>query len=757
MKAESQLGVAPESHVHEDHATYNQGYINLLKACWILTDIIAIHPQRAHMGASNDRRAYHIQRLTQGATSKLNNTLSTMTFQLEDLLTCTLDIWNLPPSTALTPRRRNIGDQPELKWQTPYGEILFQKFAEFRDDKLERSVECLVIIVIPSEQFMNALSLNLIVQNSMGQDLYKHQSTCNDFLYAKDLPIRFFAQQDERLLDCILSSLLFFEHSPNPLPMDASMIYSAALLGTCAGAGQSLLDSDFQSTTTNKDIDALARSRQEFQIQPTTHTSSILQQIVDRIVEYIKRCSGGFPTDFDRMFWMQAHHCDWMLIYWLGDTFEAFSELFEAIGIHSPDFHPVSENCLIISSLLRDDTEFPRKFLSVMNSKLDWTLKNIDILLVAIRSDNITLLNTAVKKTEGIESTYLIEAWRLAYTQLKWDAMDALLSAPNVDLFLFLHEALLWLVETDRRDKLQMFSDFLRLSVSSLANMDDSKPPTYDRFNRYLYHRIAHDCAELIYENSYDLELFLDIVQRLGVMYLTSPRGHIQLAIVPALASRKFSPLKLLYEEGDVSSSRSDISLLMYDTLGLRYISLKNTLLYHVSSSYSLSPLGVAIAFVSDLEIVEYLCRTDTFLTRLWFDETLQNLHLTTSIADARKQNCNMKGIFYQLYTGKEGKLRLDKLDGPIHGENIYRPVAKIWQTTGRIIFEGDCRHLYNIADVSSGLTWQAIQNALYPAELKDAPIPLATTWPEPLSTQESWDHWRLKVIEILEKSWGTD
>ncbi|KAL6805508.1 hypothetical protein J3E68DRAFT_433493 [Trichoderma sp. SZMC 28012] len=63
MKAESQLGDAPES--HEYNATYSQGYINLLKACWILTDIIAIHPQRTHIGASNDRRAYHIQRLTQ--------------------------------------------------------------------------------------------------------------------------------------------------------------------------------------------------------------------------------------------------------------------------------------------------------------------------------------------------------------------------------------------------------------------------------------------------------------------------------------------------------------------------------------------------------------------------------------------------------------------------------------------------------------------------------------------------------------------
>jgi hypothetical protein len=59
------------SRSHEYSATYNQGYLNLLKACWILTDIIAIHPQRTHMGASNDRRAYHIQRLTQVGGKKI--------------------------------------------------------------------------------------------------------------------------------------------------------------------------------------------------------------------------------------------------------------------------------------------------------------------------------------------------------------------------------------------------------------------------------------------------------------------------------------------------------------------------------------------------------------------------------------------------------------------------------------------------------------------------------------------------------------
>lgn len=62
-QAQSQLAAAPQ--VEEEKAKYNQGYADMLKACWILTDVIRIHPQRSHMGASNDRRAHHIQRLTQ--------------------------------------------------------------------------------------------------------------------------------------------------------------------------------------------------------------------------------------------------------------------------------------------------------------------------------------------------------------------------------------------------------------------------------------------------------------------------------------------------------------------------------------------------------------------------------------------------------------------------------------------------------------------------------------------------------------------
>lgn len=68
-QAQSQLTVALQ--IGEERAIYNQGYANLLKACWILTEVIDRHPQRYHLGASNDRRAHHIQRLTQASKSKI--------------------------------------------------------------------------------------------------------------------------------------------------------------------------------------------------------------------------------------------------------------------------------------------------------------------------------------------------------------------------------------------------------------------------------------------------------------------------------------------------------------------------------------------------------------------------------------------------------------------------------------------------------------------------------------------------------------
>jgi hypothetical protein len=60
QQVRSQMNRLAEGNEIKVHA-----FVNLLKACWILADIVSIHPQRVHLGASNDRRNEDIRNLSQ--------------------------------------------------------------------------------------------------------------------------------------------------------------------------------------------------------------------------------------------------------------------------------------------------------------------------------------------------------------------------------------------------------------------------------------------------------------------------------------------------------------------------------------------------------------------------------------------------------------------------------------------------------------------------------------------------------------------
>jgi hypothetical protein len=83
--------------------------------------------------------------------------------------------------------------------------------------------------------------------------------------------------------------------------------------------------------------------------------------------------------------------------------------------------------------------------------------------------------------------------------------------------------------------------------------------------------------------------------------------------------------------------------------------------------------------------------------------------------------------------------------------DRLLASFLTIWKTMCRILFENDCRDLYDFNSVYSELTGPGIQKHLYPDDPEDISIRKAASWPAPLSTQESWDDWRLRVIDILE------
>jgi hypothetical protein len=57
----------------------------------------------------------------------------------------------------------------------------FHRFAEYQDDKLNPPIECIVVIEMPNEQSTDNLLLNLIIQNSIGQDIFKLQCKLKNF------------------------------------------------------------------------------------------------------------------------------------------------------------------------------------------------------------------------------------------------------------------------------------------------------------------------------------------------------------------------------------------------------------------------------------------------------------------------------------------------------------------------------------------------------------------------------------------------
>ncbi|PCD37259.1 hypothetical protein AU210_005762 [Fusarium oxysporum f. sp. radicis-cucumerinum] len=173
LKARSQINHLAQGSGNEVHA-----YINLLKACWILTDIVSIHPQRTHLGASNDRRNDDIRNLSQIAKTSLE-TFPVFDFQLRDVADYTINIWlQAPPSSTIAPRRQLNINRDRPSWQTSDGEVLFQCFVETHstaenatntENTETAPQECFLMLEVPQQ----GIYLNVILQSFVGRDICK--------------------------------------------------------------------------------------------------------------------------------------------------------------------------------------------------------------------------------------------------------------------------------------------------------------------------------------------------------------------------------------------------------------------------------------------------------------------------------------------------------------------------------------------------------------------------------------------------------
>ncbi|KAF5603515.1 hypothetical protein FPCIR_1256 [Fusarium pseudocircinatum] len=168
LKVRSQMNRLTEGTEIKVHA-----YINLLKACWILADIVSIHPQRVHLGASNDRRNEDIRNFSQVAKRSLEK-FPVFEFQLRDVEDNIMNIWpRSPPLGTIAPRRQFGIHRDNLGLQTPHGEILFQCFAEIHRttegtmDTESTSEECFLVLEVPRQ----GIYLNVRLESFVAHDI----------------------------------------------------------------------------------------------------------------------------------------------------------------------------------------------------------------------------------------------------------------------------------------------------------------------------------------------------------------------------------------------------------------------------------------------------------------------------------------------------------------------------------------------------------------------------------------------------------
>ncbi|KAF5694511.1 oxidoreductase like [Fusarium denticulatum] len=170
LKVRSQMNHLAQGTEIKVHA-----YINILKACWILADIVSIHPQRVHLGASNDRRNEDIRNLSQAAKRSLEN-FPVFEFQLRDVEDNTINIWpQLPPLGMTAPPRQFGIIRDNLGLQTSHGEVLFQCFVEIHRttegtvDTEGISEECFLMLEVPRQ----GIYLNVMLKSFVAHDICK--------------------------------------------------------------------------------------------------------------------------------------------------------------------------------------------------------------------------------------------------------------------------------------------------------------------------------------------------------------------------------------------------------------------------------------------------------------------------------------------------------------------------------------------------------------------------------------------------------
>ncbi|KAF4959544.1 hypothetical protein FGADI_1611 [Fusarium gaditjirri] len=508
LKVRSQM-----KHLAEGTEIKVHAYVNLLKACWILTDIVSIHPQRIYLGTSNDRRNEDIRNISQIAKRNLEN-FPVLNFELRDVDDNAINIWPQSPSfKEITPLRPFGTDKDNLHLQTSHGEVLFQCFAEIyrategTADVESSSEECFFVLEVPQQ----GIYLNVMLKDFVGHDICR--------------------MKHSHALKAIIWGFQLFSHAFRPASLTVSMVHSVAVLGNCPGRDwQCLMLPDY-------DIGCPPRS---------DSLAFILRSIIHSLVNKVtcgKIPSLEFLASDHREPDLSLEFSAWKIICWHCERFTDIKLLFEEFGVRE-HLH----DSLIQTAFIRLDWSFLSQVVQYLNYENGWHPPDIILMVeAALRSDDVGYLSLILEKVAAsVLSKSQAAIFQLINHSGRLDYIDAMtriiVTRPTSIAAIF---ALL-LGSSDE----QGFREFLYI-VKSRGGSFSSKTAEVD-FSHF-YPTFVAGCAHLIEtQSSNTLNLYLDTLEGLGIDFHTTQgcknTESSQMALLPALVSSDPAFLRILLE-----------------------------------------------------------------------------------------------------------------------------------------------------------------------------------------------------------------
>ncbi|KAF5724525.1 oxidoreductase like [Fusarium mundagurra] len=558
LKARSQINHLVQGSGDEVHA-----YINLLKACWILTDIVSIHPQRTHLGASNDRRNDDIRNLSQIAKTSLQS-FPTFDFQLGNIEDYTMNIWHqAPPSSTIAPHRQFSTGSDKSNWQTAGGEVLFQCFVEVESKTGNTETapeECFLMLEVPQQ----GIYLNFVLQNFAGKDIHK--------------------LRDNDALQAILWSFKLFKLSFHPTSLSASIVHSVSVLANWPSQNWSCL------LLPGYDIGFPARSDQ---------VALLLRDIINALAKQgnqDKALSSEFLAKDCLSVLSPLETSAWKILCWHCEKFEDLKLLLEEFNL---DEH--FRDSLIQTAFLRLDRDYLNQLVQLWNFEEEWHPENIPLMMqAALSSKDVRYLEFLLETITASELSGYHNLISILVSRSYFDAIMRSVGPHPADAA----TTLAWFL--DSMDE-QRVNDFL-YDIERLSGASQSKAIGQAGFSNF-YTLFVDGCGHLIEGGCPNtLSLYLNSLEGLGIDFRVIERCQnsesSQLAILPALVSPDPTFLRILLERKVVIPDMQPF-IMEYES---RETHVKE-LVQYPPSSMPHWPLYCAVMLVCDVEVIQLLCQ----------------------------------------------------------------------------------------------------------------------------------------------------